>query len=591
MLGRFLRSGLVFGALCFIINVAACGGTAAPAIGLGDDGGSEGGSSSSSSGGSGSSEAGQGDSGGTGGIDSGGDSATELDSATGKDATASDSFAGDSAGGSDSATAQDAPVDSGADATASGDASSAPDAAEGGASDSATGPEAEADTGAGCGAENAPCVNNGIRGLCKAGACSACVGGVCTVCPAATGEDYWVDPVGGSDQTGTGDGTTLGCAYKTITRALQAIGSPVTATTVTVLGPSTVMAGETFPIVLPTNVTLTAATGAVVVEVPAGFSGFTLSAAGAGIDGSAAGLTISGQSGGANGATFGIVADTGTGVTTTNAPQISNVVVTGFLDDGILVEHLGLLQIGPGVTSTSNGTTAARKAGLHITGTGQAIIEVAPEDDPTHFDGNTNHGILVDATGSVTVSGTVTNAAAGLGTVTTNRNYAAGVWIEQTPDAPPLNSISGLVSFGNTSGNGIRVVAGSNAKLRSCASLGNAEDGLIVSGGGGVAADDISGIDLGTPSDAGETFGGNTFQAPLGAGNNGSAGLCLQVKANSGTLLAAGNIFAGFNCAASAGILTLNSGACDNGACAGGVCDLGIVNGVGNAIDVSMCAP
>jgi hypothetical protein len=485
------------------------------------------------------------------------------------------------------------------------------------------------DAGITLGGAPAPCAVNGsdicCTGTCQPGAgvnaccpgvnaaayCAAkisnaqatCVNHVCTACPQVSGANpnYLVDPNGGSDTTGTGDSTTAGCAFKTIARALQVIpASPIVATTITVLGPSTVRTGETFPVTLPQNVTVTTTGGAVVVSVPTGSSGFTLNAVGSAINGGTAtfadggtgpGLTINGQNGGANDATFGIVVDTAAGATTGNAPQVTNVVVTSFLDDGILVEHAGIARIGAAVTSTLNGTVAARKAGLHVTGTGQAIIGVAYGLVPTHFDANTNHGILVDTGGSITIVGSVTAAAAGVGTVTTNRNFAAGVWIQQTPGTPPINSISGLVSFGNTNGNGLRLLGGSNVKLRGSASLGNQASGVLVSAPPVANGNDISKIDLGTPADAGGTAGGNTLQEPLGSGNNGSAGICLEVRPNAGTLQAAGNIFGTVNCATNGPMLARNIGACGNAACTGGVCDLGITTAIGNGFDVSMCTP
>lgn len=423
---------------------------------------------------------------------------------------------------------------------------------------------------------------------------ATCTNNVCTACPAVTGGTYSVDPVNGSDQAGTGDGTVTGCGFKTIARALQVIGAPVAATTISVLGPSTVMAGETFPIVLPANVTLTTAGGAVEVDVPDGTSGFTLNAANSAIDGGTLddagvtpGLTINGRSAG-NNALFGIQIDTGM-VTLANSPQISNVIVTSFVNDGILVENAGIVRIGGGVTSTLNGTDAARRAGLHVTANGQAVVDVGTTDTPTHFDANTNQGILVDANGQLTVTATVTDLAAGTGTVTTNRNYQAGIWIEQTPGTPPLNSISGVVAFGNTNGSGIHLFGGSSAKLRNSALVGNQLNGLIVTAAAGGPGNDISGIDLGTNVAGGGTFGDNTFQLPLGMGNNGGAGLCLDMGDNAGTLAAAGNVFQADNCATGVHALTFNAGACDNTPCAGGVCDLGITDLTGNDIDVTMC--
>jgi hypothetical protein len=436
---------------------------------------------------------------------------------------------------------------------------------------------------------------------------AACLGGVCTVCAPVSPEspNYFVDPVHGDDSKGTGnDSAVAGCAFKTITRALAVIKQSVVSATVTVIGPSIVDVGggEVFPIALPANVMLTTKTGTVTVAVPAGRRGFGLDAANSAIvggpsgdGGSAPGLIIQGSTlplgpnpNGGGLAAEGIVA-AGTGLTATTAPRISNLVIETFHDDGILVEGEGILRIGPGVTSTRNGTPAARASGLFVEG-GQAIIDVGPTESPTHFDSNTEDGILVEGGGSVTVTGTVSNAAAGLGSVTANLNYLAGAWIEQTGANPPDNAITGLVAFGNTNGYGLRFFAGSNVKLRSSAALANQLSGVIVSQSATLATDDISKIDLGAVTDAGVSFGGNTFQGTLAAAKNGGAGLCLATRANAGILHAEGNAFDGVNCATTAAALLLNATGCDNAACTGGVCDLGIT-AAGNTIDVATCTP
>jgi hypothetical protein len=217
------------------------------------------------------------------------------------------------------------------------------------------------------------------------GGAANCANGVCSLCAAATApiNQYTVDPVHGSDTTGngnTGNGNPATCAFATITRALQVIGNnSAFKVTVTVVGPATVpdVTAETFPIAIPQYVTVTTSTGAVTVNVPAGAQGFRLNSPNAVIDGAGA-LTISGQT---NKATYGIVASTGSATTT----QIANLTVSSFLDDGILVENAGVLTIGAGVTSTLNGIVAARRAGLHVTGTGNAVITVASGGAPTHF--------------------------------------------------------------------------------------------------------------------------------------------------------------------------------------------------------------
>jgi hypothetical protein len=238
------------------------------------------------------------------------------------------------------------------------------------------------------------------------------------------------------------------------------------------------------------------------------------------------------------------------------------------------------------VTSTGN------PDGLHVSNTGKVTINV-PSGAATHFDTNTVHGVLVSDNGSVALTGAITSAAVPpVGTVTTSHNTAAGIWIEQTAGTTAQNTITGLVSYGNA-GNGLRFVGGSNVKLRGSISLGNAASGVIVSAGTGMGAatNAIGNIDLGDPTTVvGGSYGGNTLQAPLATGGNGNAGVCLAMRANAGTLLAAGNAFSALNCAATAGTVTANDKGCGNVAgCTGNVCDIGY-DGAGNDINVSLCA-
>ena len=431
-------------------------------------------------------------------------------------------------------------------------------------------------------------------------------GDVCTTCGAVslTAPVYIVDPVNGSD-SGTGSaagadgGVQESCALKTVTRALQLISVVGTAlsTKVIIVGGTNVIVGanESFPLIIPTNVTVTTQTGAVTVQVPNGKAGFVLNSPNSSIlsGGPSELLTITTTVNSAvtppTGGTNGIQV---TGSATAASTTISNVTVTGMLDDGILVEK-GAIMIGAGVVSSNNGVTKAARAGLHVTGTGAATINVQFGGTPTAFMNNTAHGILVDSKGSVNLSGVVTSASVGTGTVTTNGNVAAGVWIQQTPGGTlPRNVISGLVSFANTGGNGMRIVAGSNVQLRDSVLLDNQANGIIIStsGKGAGANNDISNIDLGS----GASNGGNTFQAAFAGGShNGGVGICLAVAASGTHLSALGNQFSAANCATTAATLSLNKNNCANNrqACPSGVCDLGLQGGGGtaNVFDVSMC--
>ena len=82
--------------------------------------------------------------------------------------------------------------------------------------------------------------------------------------------------------------------------------------------------------------------------------------------------------------------------------------------------------------------------------------------------------------------------------------------------------------------------------------------------------------------------GNNTFQADIGSNANQGAGICLQLDANSGTLMARGNFFSkGAKCATAASVLTFNNKSCGNNL------DLVLVPSLtttkGNDIDVLMC--
>jgi hypothetical protein len=418
------------------------------------------------------------------------------------------------------------------------------------------------------------------------GASATCSNGTCSTCVAGSGTAYTVDPVNGSDTAGNGNianGNPATCAFRTITRALQVIGNAAAfGVTVTVIGPSTIpnTVAETFPLAIPQNVSIVTSGGAVTVNVPQARTGFVLNAPNASLAGGAGlAFTISGQG---NKAAFGIIASSASSTGT----SIANLTVSSFGTAGILVQNAGVLSIGAGVTSTGN------PDGLHVSNTGKVTIDV-PSGAATHFDTNTVHGVLVSDNGSIVLTGAIASAAVPpVGTVTASHNTAAGIWVEQTAGTTAQNTITGLVSYANA-GNGLRFVGGSNVKLRGSISLGNAASGVIVSAGtaAGAATNAIGNIDLGDPTTVvGGSYGSNTLQAPLGMGGNGSAGVCLAMRANAGTLLAAGNAFSAVNCAATAGTVTLNDKGCGNvAACTGSVCDIGY-SGAGNDINVSLCA-
>ncbi len=371
-----------------------------------------------------------------------------------------------------------------------------------------------------------------------------CSNNSCVQCPLTTGNVYYVDPQNGSDTAGTGSGATTSCAFKTITRALQWIGTTPAAGTQVLVRPTaaaTTANGEVFPMYLPANLILSGTGGNATIQVAGGLNGFVLAGHSSGLKN----LVLDGQT---QAGGYGITVTTGTDTTTT----LENITVQKMGREGILVTNSGVVTIGPGVVSQNNGTSAARHNGLLVRGSGKAIINVPSGAATTAFNSNTAHGIQVLESSSITLTGVP--GTAGAGTVTTNGNYAAGIWINQTPAASvPINDINGVVSWANTAGSGVRIVAGSSVTMRNSYLLANAANGIIVStyvdGTTGTRVNDVSKIDLGTIT----SWGNNTVQTPAGGNPNIGAGICFSIDANQAAgLRAAGNVFAGpIDCATS----------------------------------------
>jgi hypothetical protein len=369
---------------------------------------------------------------------------------------------------------------------------------------------------------------------------------ICTTCAPASSTDVYVDPVNGNDTSGTGSqtltdgGAATGCAFKTISRALQVVGSPAAALKIHVIGPATVSAGETFPIKVPANVTITTQGGAVTVNVPAQATGgaptlgFELAAGASGLlGGTGATFTVSGQ---AKTASYGVLAFTGS----TDGTFLEDVTISGFKNDGIVVAGSGILTIRQGVSSTGN------LDGLNVIGTGLAAVTVPGGQRTTSFNSNAAHGIFVQQGGRIHLTGVPTNATSG--TVEANTStFGAGIRIIQTGNALLENTIDGVVAYSNAL-HGIHIFGGSHVKVRNSIVLGNQLNGVMVSTGSNNDKN-ITNIDLGattaTLSDGGVDYGYNTFQATLGNSQNVGSGVCLSILAGAGTLGAAGNTFSG----------------------------------------------
>lgn len=427
-------------------------------------------------------------------------------------------------------------------------------------------------------------------------------GGICTACAAVTGTNptFYVDPLHGSDVSGTGNDAVQACAFQTVTRALQVIGAVAPAGTsikivntaasgaVTVQGVATGTPGtgqEKFPIELPDHVTLTTSGGAVVILVPArtgtaNTTGIVLSGNPAAIAGGAgAPLTIDGQG---KTASNGIVVQSG-------GAALSAVTIQNFLDDGISVSNVGgapsALAINAGVESNGNGVD-----GLFIEGSSTVTI-TGTTAAPTEFEGNGAHGIDVRQTGSVAITGALGASPPSTSTVVASGNTAADIWIQQTAGTTANNTLTGVVCT-TSNGNGLRITPGSNVTVRGSWLLGNTGSGIDIENAGGVG-NAIGDIDLGTAASPGQ----NVLQAVPGGSVNGNAGICLNVAAGADVeLMARGNVFGGngadaINCNAGVGALRVAAGLkCNGHADVGGnIVAFPVDAGTGNTIDVTQC--
>jgi hypothetical protein len=463
-----------------------------------------------------------------------------------------------------------------------------------------------------CGACNEPADDShcatayGAGHICVAGACvvgtchasatcaastPACVNNNCAACDAPDGNAVVVDPVNGIDIAANGSGTAGGgsaagvCAFKTITFALAHLGG---ATTVDVLatGPVSVATnGETFPIVVPANVTIGGSAGiATIKDVASNSTGvaFRLASSGSALGN----LLIDGGGTGING----VVATTGASST------VSNVEVKNFVAAGIRAEA-GTLAIGAGTNLHNNGVGSGQElSGLHVTATGQVTITGGVTG--IQFNHNGGSGILVDSDGSekLTITGTPTGTGT-TGSVVANNNGVAGLEIAQTAAAPQLIKVDGLVAASNTH-DGLRVGGGSHIEVRGSVFVGNGDNGVnVVTAPSGTAKDDVSAIDLGT--DTATDAGKNLLQSTA-LPNNG-AGVCLNIAANkSQTLNAQGNTWvsggAAIDCSTTAGTLSESTSvvASNDKPCSGAT-DIGgtgltvVVLGTANAVSAIKC--
>ncbi|HEY8041286.1 MAG TPA: hypothetical protein VIF15_15875 [Polyangiaceae bacterium] len=419
------------------------------------------------------------------------------------------------------------------------------------------------------------------------GTTPACQKHTCVACDAVAGGAYYVDPNNGSDAldgSGQAGGKLApGCAFRTLTHALAVIGSPLAATTVTVLGPSSLSAGETFPFHVPANTRITNQGSLVTVLVPATVAtadggtspgvGFDVTAPGVALNG----LTIDGQ---ANGSVNGVRVGTG-GAATLSLLDVKNFRAGG----GLRVDGTGALTVSCGVFSTDN------LRGLHVTD--QATATASCTNATILFNRNTGAGILVDTRGVLTVTGVAQSG--GAGSVQASGN-AVGLSMsaDWTVAQPAASSIDGLVAWQNTTG--ASLLGGTIATIRRSQFLGGTI-GVDIEPGAAVSAwqNATAGIDMGTTA-GGAGMGGNTFQQPATADggvnpHNTGIGVCYGVPAvATQTLDAAGDTWsnaagtASLDCSVVTGTLTRSS-TCTGGGDLGGA---GTTTGT-NTIDVAGC--
>jgi hypothetical protein len=419
-----------------------------------------------------------------------------------------------------------------------------------------------------------------------------------TPCTAVTGPNpvYSVDPIRGSDTTGTGNvAVSPACAFQTITRALQFLGGAAPAGTTIQISGGTVDAGaslviqgtvvsppvgeELFPLHLGANITVTASGGPVTILVPSGSIGFILSGASSGIaSGTTGTITIDGQN---------HAATTGIEVTSPSA-TVTGVTVQGFGGDGVLVNATSAqLTLGAGSQLVGNG-----RAGAYVS-TGSLLAVSTPGDasaQPIAFSDNAVQGVHVCSKAAAFFTGQLGGSPPSTSTIVMEGNGNDGIWVES--DETVVQSLfTGVASTGAAHGSGLRIIPGSNVKVRGSWFLGNSLDGIDVENTAAKTSADLTKIDLGSAA-SGAEVGGNVVQAS-GVSANVKAGICLRLPAGTAgvTLLAQGNVFRDVSCANGGGTLVANGAhGCSGGVDVGGdISASGSDAGAANKIDVTAC--
>lgn len=441
---------------------------------------------------------------------------------------------------------------------------------------------------------NAACVSGNCHSDTDcSGETPACVNNVCTACDGASNGVYYVDPNNGSDSVNaTGSDTAGGriaamCAFKTITHALSVVGAPSASTKIVVLGPATVSVGETFPLSVPQNVVIEGQ-GTVTVDVPAATTseagvaaanGFMLAHPASGLET----LTISGQS--LTGAA-GVLVQSGSATST----YLKNVVIEKFsAGSGVHVTGSGVVVLQEGVVATEN------KNGLVLGDTATATASNSNQSNPVLFSQNTQDGILVTGSASLSFAGDA--GSMGAGSIVVSQNGSGIVFTQVGPGVNmPPSTLTGVVAWKNTL-YGLDLQGGSRAVLRSSFVGANAI-GVSVRTSTVSSSNDTSYIDLGTAAEPGQ----NTLQslASSDAGpsaQNTAAAVCYAILPNSSqTLSAEGNVWTNAIGNAAIDCSGTSPGQLSSGAVCTGAVDVAgsgvqLVGGAGkNTVDVNHCS-
>jgi len=547
----------VLGSLAFVpFLLAGCGsdgstdGAGAGAGGANSAGASSGGTSGAHVGSSGSSGATAGNAGG-GDPDAGEGGSGELAGA-----------AGDAGSGGANAGAAGSSAGRGGTSGSGG--------ATGGAAGSSAGHGGTAGASGGGGSSGGGGASGGHAGAGGGSACTTtaqcagsqvCIASVCTPCDSVVFSSgntvYFVDPVNGSDSNGTGSGQSGGqlsnaCAFKTITRALQVIGSPTQASgaIVKLKGNASAASGETFPISVPQYVVIQGATAPVTITLSAAKVGFNFAGTGSVLKD----LVLEG--GGTS--DVAVRLPTADVAATLDAVTVQNTAATGV---NVLAGTLTLLA---GTTVQMAGTTQARQEGITVEGTGKLVAKIAT--GKVSVIKNTAQGIHVIGRGSVVLEGVVTSNTTAIpttyaGTIVISQNNGADIELNQTGATPPLNTIKGVLATGSVTSDGLLILGGTAANVRKSVFVGNGLSGIHLSHTGTKAngVNDVTAVDLGKATDPGL----NIVQGANDQLNNKGAGICINLDpAQTQVVSAQGNLFAVTDCSVTTSTLTKNAGVC-----------------------------